>query len=271
MADRCYAPVFKPSTPWRCIVQAILAALLLPLLLLAWLLSLGNPAVLCEIRRLVFRTRNCRRGNSDPQLDLNADAYTRRVREYRSLYGKDGAWEQWMEDNRSRYIGAFNTASAAPAPIRLAFRYDTTPIAYSPPWATESEHMAALEALMEPAYHGYDFQLLFNADPATTYGAVVAGIPTNASHASGRTVYLYYETIINHEFAHVLGLWHHYDSTDTVGDGLHMPPGDSTCIMDRNSSQFCSGCRTALGIPLGVDNAAAITSAFYVIRDRIPY
>ncbi len=271
MPRTCYAPVFKPRSFLECLLQALAAAILLPLLILAWIVTLGSPAVLCEIRRLLFRMRNCRSGNSDATVDLFADAYTRRVREFRSLYGKDAAWEQWMEDNRSRYLPVFNAASAAPRPIRLAFRYDTAPIAYNPPWASETEHMTSLETLLEAAFAGYDFQILFNADPATTYGSIVAGIPTNASHASGRTVYLYYETIINHEFGHVLALQHHYDSLDTVGDGLHMPPGDTQCIMDRNSSQYCSACRTALGIPLNIDNNTAIGAATSAISDRYPY
>jgi hypothetical protein len=271
MPATCYAPVFRPRSAFECLLQALRAAIALPFLVIGWLITFGSPKILCEIRRLLFSLRHCRRGNSDATIDLLADAYTLRVREFSALYGKDEAWEQWMEDNRDRYLPVFNAANAAPRPITLAFRYDTAPIAYNPPWASEAEHMAALEALMEPAYAGYDFELLFGADASTTYGSIIAGIPTNLSHASGRTVYLYYETIINHEFGHVLALPHHYDSDETVGDGQHMPPGETACLMDRNSSQYCSACRTALGIPLDVDNAMAIRSAAEVIHSRYPY
>ena len=82
---------------------------------------------------------------------------------------------------------------------------------------------------------------------------------------------MYFETIINHEFGHVLYLLHHYDSIDTIGDGLHFPPGETGCIMDRNSNEFCSACRTALGLPLNVNNSAAISTAASVIRDRYPF
>ena len=271
MSTPCYAPVFKPRSALECVVQAIVAALTLPFLILALLLTFGNPAVLCQIRRLLFRVQHCRSGNADATIDLLADAYTRRVRSFRAAYGKDAAWEQWMEDNRGRYQAVFQAADTLPRPTRLAFRYETAPIAYNPPWANEAAHMAALETYLEAAYAGYDFEVLFGADPSTTYGAIVAGIPTNASHAAGRTVYVYYETILLHELGHVLALQHHYDSLETIGDGLHMPPGDTACIMDRNSSQFCSACRTALNIPLDVNNAAAISSAASVIADRYPY
>ena len=65
----------------------------------------------------------------------------------------------------------------------------------------------------------------------------------------------------NHEFAHVMGILHHYDNNDQVGDGNHMPPEEFGCLMDRNQSQFCSACRTALHIPLDVDNGAALDLA----------
>ncbi len=82
--------------------------------------------------------------------------------------------------------------------------------------------------------------------------------------------HLYFETIFNHEFAHVMQVRHHYDSTAEIGNGNHMPPGETQCIMDRNSSQFCSACRTALSIPLDIDNDATINAASAEIRDRYP-
>src|SRR5262245_12553493 len=157
----CYAPVFKPRSALECIVRAIVAAFALPLLVFALLITLGSPAILCQIHRLLFSLRHCRSGNSDRTIDLLADAYTRRVRSFRNAYGKDAAWEQWMEDNRSRYQAVFQAVDTLPRPTRLAFRYDSAPIAYNPPWANEAEHMAALETYVEAAYAGYDFQLLF--------------------------------------------------------------------------------------------------------------
>ncbi len=67
------------------------------------------------------------------------------------------------------------------------------------------------------------------------------------------------EGIFNHEFGHTMKLQHHYDD-DTL-ETIFMPPGETKCILDRNSYMWCSGCRTALGIPLDIDNAAAVADA----------
>ena len=91
------------------------------------------------------------------------------------------------------------------------------------------------------------------------------------SHYSAGTVYLYYETIFNHEFAHAMHILHHYDTDADTGDGMHMPPGESQCLMDRTANQFCSACRTALNLPLDVDNAAALTASAHEILLRYPY
>src|SRR4030095_7280832 len=106
--------------------------------------------------------------------------------------------------------------------------------AYDPPWSSEAEHMAALETYMELAFPGYNFLFQFNGNTTSSYANVIAGIPTNASQQSGKNVSLYYETIINHEFAHVMAVMHHYDTDAQSGDGQHMPPGETQCIMDRN-------------------------------------
>jgi hypothetical protein len=270
MATACPAPVFRAHAAFWCFIQAIVAVPLLLILGIAWLVS-GDDRIQCEIRRILFRLKNCRRGNANAKLDLLTDAYTLRVQEFGALYGKDTAWAQWMEENRDRYLPAFNAASAAPRPITIAFRYQSAPIAYNPPWTSEAEHMAALEGCMELTYPGYDFQLLFGVDPDDTYANIEAGIPTNSSFTAGRDMHLYYETIVNHEFAHVLKLHHHYDSPETTGTAQHMPPGETVCLMDRSSEQLCSACRTALGIPLDVDNRAAIRAQIEAILARYPY
>lgn len=199
------------------------------------------------------------------------DAWTAHVQKYRIQYGKSAAWETWMLANKSRYINAFEKSRDKPSQLDIAFRYDTTPIAYSPPWTSETEHMNALENMANLCYPGYNFNFIFNGDETASYANVIAGIPTNSSHASGKNVYLYYEAIFNHEFAHVMSILHHYDTNDEVGDGNHMPPGESGCLMDRNQSEFCSACRTALRLPLDVDNESAIGIAVSEINSRYPY
>lgn len=271
MSEPCYAPVFEGSSALGCLFINIFYALLLIVLLILIILTFGSDIFVCRFRQVAFRMQHCREGNHDRNIDLSGDAYERHIRAYKEQFGKSAEWEQWMLDNRDRYQNAFNKASEKPATLDIAFRYDTDPIAYSPPWASEAEHMLVLEALAQGAYAGYDFQFIFNGDTVASYGNVIAGIPTNSSHASGKNVYLYYEAIFNHEFAHVMAIRHHYDTDDQTGDGLHMPPGESQCIMDRNNNQFCSACRTALHIPLDVDNDAAITAAVSNIASRYPY
>jgi len=62
----CTAPVFEASGPAACFLRSIGNGMLVaPLFALAWL-----PPVPCEIRRRLFRIRNCRRGNSDPCIEL---------------------------------------------------------------------------------------------------------------------------------------------------------------------------------------------------------
>ena len=202
---------------------------------------------------------------------LCVDPYRSHVQRFRQLYGKSAAWEQWMIDNRSRYETVFAKASEAPANLNLAFRYDTTPIAYNPAWTGEAQHMTALKTLAEAAYPGYHFTFLFGGDTVSSYANVIAGIPSNSSHASGKEVFLYYETIFNHEFGHVMGVQHHYDTLAEAGLGKHFPPGETGCIMDRTSGQWCSACRTALRIPLNVNSDAAISAATTEISRRYPF
>jgi hypothetical protein len=266
----CYAPVFEGSSPLTCLLLSILYLLLLLALIVVLIFTLGNRAVLCAIRQLQFRLKHCRNGNTDPSIPLG-DPYAQHVHSYRMLYFKDSVWEQWMLANRNRYQGVFERAAGRPQVLLIAFRYHSTPIAYNPPWTSEAEHMHAMETLAELAYAGYDFQFNFNGNTVTSYANAIAGIPTNASNASGKDVFLYYETIFNHEFGHVMGVLHHYDTVADIGTGQHMPPGESRCLMDRNSRQYCSACRTALFIPLDVDNDAALSAVTSDILDRYPY
>jgi hypothetical protein len=266
----CYAPVFEGSGGFVCFFLLLAYLFLLFALYFLLILLLGSRAILCLIRQVQFRMSHCRDGNSDPEIDLN-DPYQQHVHSYRLTYGKDAAWEQWMLTNRNRYQTVFDRAASRPPSLVIAFKYYSAPIAYNPPWTSETEHMQALETFAELAYAGYDFQFAFNGDTISSYANVTAGIPTNASSTVGKEMGLYYETIFNHEFGHVMGVWHHYDTVATSGDGEHMPPGETGCIMDRNSNQYCSACRTALFIPLNVDNDAGIISAANAIFSRYPY
>lgn len=199
------------------------------------------------------------------------DPYEVQVKSFRARYGKSIEWERWMLDNRGRYEAAFLKAKEAPCTRNIAFRYDTDPIVYEPPWVNEDQHMAALKAISDLAYPGYDFRFLFDGDTDYSYANAIAGIPTNESFASGKDVYLYYETIFIHEFAHILCIPHHYDTIAEMGMRRHMPPGESECLMDRGTNQFCSACRTALNIPLDVNTEEALDAAIAEIWRRYPY
>ena len=197
--------------------------------------------------------------------------YAARVANFKATYGKSDEWADWMIANYSRYAATFAASSAKPATLNISFRYETNPINYNPPWASEAEHMSVFTTMAQGAYPGYDFNIVFGGDTNTSYANIIAGLAVNNSYASGKNVYLYYETIFNHEFGHVMKLPHHYDTVAQIGDGLHMPPGDTLCIMDRTSSTFGSACRTALGIPLNITDTTDMDNAMADIIGRYPY
>ena len=197
--------------------------------------------------------------------------FDQRIANYKKAYGMTDEWESWMIANKERYLDTFAVSSVRPNTITVSFQYETTPINYSPAWGDEGEHMDELATMAEGAYPGYYFNIIFEGNNDTSYANMIAGISTNTSYALGKNVYLYYETIFNHEFGHIMDLPHHYDSISDIGDGLHMPPGETLCLMDRTSTTFCSACRTALGIPLDIFDTSEMDSAMSNILSRYPY
>ena len=62
----CTAPVFGGSGAGGCLLRGVgYSLLVMPLIPLAWV-----PPITCKIKRLVFRIRNCRSGNTDPCIEL---------------------------------------------------------------------------------------------------------------------------------------------------------------------------------------------------------
>lgn len=59
----CTAPVFDGSNSWTCLMKSIGDSVLV-------MSRAGVPSIRCEIKRLLFRIRNCRRGNADPCVEL---------------------------------------------------------------------------------------------------------------------------------------------------------------------------------------------------------
>lgn len=203
-----------------------------------------------------------------PVTDTVTDNYEVQVKSFRSRYQKSAEWEAWMLENRSRYQAVFAAAHAVPCPIGIATSYETA-LAYNPPWSSEVEHMAALNRIADLTYPGYRFNFSLGLTPSTSYAQAILGQVAVTSHAPGRIVYLHYETIFNHEFGHVMAVQHHYPN-GTGGSGLHFPPGENLCLMDRNSNQYCSACRTALNLPLDINNGSEIDAAITAILSRYP-
>ena len=196
------------------------------------------------------------------------DQYDVQIQAVRKRYGKSLEWENWMIANRDRYAPVFAAAHALPCPISIDVRY-ATPLAYNPPWTSEAEHMKALNRMADLEFPGYRFDFRLGRDTPGAYAQAVLG-QVGISYASGRTVFLHYETIFGHEFGHVLNVLHHHDTDETMGQGQHFPPGERGCTMDRNDNQYCSACRAALNVALDVDNWAEINSAVDVILNRYP-
>jgi len=198
------------------------------------------------------------------------DAYEVQVRSFAARYGKSPAWQAWMlGEGRARYTAAFNAGHAIPCPIPIAVSYET-PLAYNPPWNGEAEHMMALRNMANPAFPGYQFDFSTTIAPADAYTRAILGQVNTTSFTGADGVHLHFETIFDHEFGHVVHLLHHYDSLETIGTGLHFPPGESHCTMDRNSNELCSACSTALNLPLDAHNEAQIDAAMSAILSRYP-
>ena len=153
---------------------------------------------------------------------VSGTTFEGRIANYKAAYGKSDEWENWMLANKGRYEAAFFASSAKPATMTISFQYETTPINYNPAWSSEAKHMNVLATMAEGAYPGYNFNFVFEDKAVSSYANVIAGIATNNSFASGKTVFLYYETIFNHEFGHTMNILHHYDSTGDIGKGKHM-------------------------------------------------
>jgi hypothetical protein len=203
-----------------------------------------------------------------PVADAVTDSYEVQVKSFRTHYSKSAEWEAWMLANRDRYQSVFNAAHAVPCPVGIATSYET-PLAYNPPWSSEAEHMTALNRVADLMYPGYHFNFSLSLTPSNSYARAILGQTALTSYADAGVVHLHYETIFGHEFGHLLSVQHHYEG-DTGGSGLHFPPGETHCLMDRNSNQYCSACRTALNLPLDINNGSEIDAAVTNILSRDP-
>lgn len=202
----------------------------------------------------------------------NNISYDAQVDVIKAMHGKTNEWETWMKSDkvRARYENAWERSRSIPTTLKLAFRYGGAPLAYDPSWESEHQHMEVLDDMGTLAFPGLSFEFLFGADPATTDMLVEVGGLGGTSHAGGNYAYLYYETIFNHEFGHILNIPHHYLGAD-VSTKIFMPPGEDYCVMARNSNQYCSGCRAAMHLNLEADTSAKLSAITSDIISRYPY
>lgn len=168
--------------------------------------------------------------------------YPAAVAAYAVDHGLPEEWTRWMLDRASLFDKAYIRARTDRR-IRVEVRYANA-IPYDPPWTDENEHLAALERDAELTYIGWDFSFSFHDPDAEFF--VVLGHRTSLMYGDGvsyadidsNTVYLVWETIFTHEFAHLLGVEHHYCGDDLTGPCAERPPGEGPCLMNRDVSTW---------------------------------
>ena len=157
-----------------------------------------------------------------------------------------------MIANKPRFKATFDASRAKPATLRINFEYEQAPFVR---WADEEEHMDAFERYAENIFPGYNFDFVFQGSRSSSYAYILADPVMPWSYSINQEIGLIAEGIFNHEFGHTMKLQHHY--INDLSEQIYMPPGETKCIQARNSYMYCSACRTALGIPLDIDNASA--------------
>lgn len=205
-------------------------------------------------------------------VEVRADAsYDAQVELVRTKHMKSAEWASWMKspEIRQRYAPVWEASRAAPTTFKMAFGYGAGPVAYKPPWSSETEHMKALAQLADLVFPGLRFDFLFGVPPESGDVNVTVRGFGDVSNAGGTEVYLYYETIFGHEFGHILLVQHHYPYAST-NIPIFLPPGEEKCVMMRNSSRYCSGCSAAMHLDLAVDNSAKISAVVSDINARYP-
>jgi len=145
-------------------------------------------------------------------------------------------WYSWITDRQTSYSEAFN-AGRGTRTIRVKVSYDRE-IVYDPAWASEDEHFAALKEMAEATFPGWEFT--FSASDSEADVTAILGYTGTTSFAdtSTNTIYLIWEGIFSHEFAHVLGVSHHYCGNDIDISCSETPPDEGGCIMGRNANTW---------------------------------
>jgi hypothetical protein len=236
--------------------------------------------------------------NGANDVDQQYDAH---IDDYAAANGKGANWRTFMKDdrenvnpfiagaqyaysNRLRALHGFVMSAIERKKIKIAYKLAPGAILCGQPWpgATVTEqrnnHMRTLKQSMENQFVGYEFKFTYNGNSDQSDITIWAHGRADHSHLSrggnpnfpergAPYLYLRNDAILGHEFAHYLGLMHHYRdevNVSDIGDGHRMPPGEDRCLMDRNHGGFCSACTAALRIP-----SAAYTPAVLAEGDRL--
>lgn len=205
--------------------------------------------------------------------DEDPTAYNRTAVDYEKEFNLPLNWSEWMINHYERFClpfekGNFYNENYDGRITLSLFYYNDTPVPYVEAWP-EEEHEIDIERFLELSFPGFDFEAKFYRNQKTS--DVIVYLNSPKSYISGRNVYLHYESIISHEIGHFLGLKHHYDDINEIGQGRNMPPGEEKCIFDRNDTQYGSSDRFALNLDLDVDNYAQIDALIKKINRKYPF
>lgn len=143
-------------------------------------------------------------------------------------------WKSWMLTRQSTHSPAYSKGRGDKT-VRVNVIYDEE-INYDPAWESEDEHMQALEKMAELQFPGWDFTFRLNDSSADVTAVLGYTGSTSFADTANQKIYLTYETIFAHEYAHTLGIGHHYcdNPSDTANCGS-LPEGEGDCIMNRDS------------------------------------
>lgn len=190
-------------------------------------------------------------------------------------YWENARWRSWMIQRKDWWSSAY-ISGRRDHEVHVYVRYEN-PVPYNPPWSRgETEHFEALKQMADLQYPGWNFTFssYYEGVEADMKGYDVVAVlgHQGVSNASGRTIYLVYETIFAHEFGHTLGLHHHYcgDSSSNENCPEAYPPDEGECIMNRNSVSFGPTENNFLLLTTRERRDDEISAAMSNILDRYP-
>ncbi len=189
-------------------------------------------------------------------------AWEARVRDYAWRYGRDQSWTEAMLSIEYGY--PLQRVLLERKIVTIAYHYRNN-IPYpdrAQQWPgkdeaeIEANHMEALRKQLIAKFPGYAFRLTFRgakeeADVLMVGNDEKLGSAGAWNYDDWPTIRLQWDSAATHEMGHFLGLPHF---PRTYGGTIvpYLPGEPRACIMDGASggSEFCSICRTALGLPL---------------------